>query len=451
LVGVKLKVGLGVNCYNLPPALLKKIKKDLTFDNPDYKSAMKQGRYIPASLTSHITLFEMEKNEAWVPRGYIYFLQRWLRENKYKVKVKDNTLRLKKLKLEFLGELRPYQITAVKDAASYPVSVIEASTGSGKTIIAIFLIVKRQQPTLIIVHSKELLYQWQDQILKFTGEQCGLIGNGKFKIKPITVGIINTVNKRVDDLINHFGHIIIDECHKIGSKTYTDTLQNFPAKHYLGLSATMYRRDGLGHTIFACIGPKKHTVDKKMLFKTGAVLIPDIYRIETNFNYMFTNDYSTMIKYLTQDHERNTLICNEIRANFKKYNAPILIVSDRKKHCETMQKMLLNTYNIKSTVLTGNVKNSERMKIIDEVKSGKCKVLFATISLIGEGFDAPDLTALFLTTPVKYSGRVLQACGRILRPKKNKVPRIYDFRDNNVNVLRYSGFGRDRLYKKEWG
>lgn len=447
--GVKLKVGLGVNCYNLPPALLKKIKKDLTFDNPEYKSAMKQGRYIPASLTSHITLFEMEKNEAWVPRGYIYFLQKWLRENKYEVKVKDNTLRLKKLKLEFLGELRPYQNEAVKDGASYPVSVIEAATGSGKTCMAIWLIVKRQQPTLIIVHSKELLYQWQDQLLKFTGEQCGLIGDGKFKIKPITVGIINTVNKRVDDLIDHFGHIIVDEVHKCASKTYMDTLQNFPARHYLGLSATTFRRDGLGHTIFACIGPKKHTVDKKMLYETGAVLVPEVRRIETAFSYMFTNDYSTMIRHLAEDHNRNSLICTTIHADFKKYNEPILIVSDRKKHCETIQKMLLNYYKIDAVVLTGTVKKTERQEIVQKLRKGELRIVIATVTLVSEGFDLPELNALFMMTPIKFAGKVIQLVGRIRRPSEHSQPRIYDFRDNYVNVLKYSGFARDRVYKAE--
>lgn len=60
------------------------------------------------------------------------------------------------------------------------------------------------------------------------------------------------------------------------------------------------------------------------------------------------------------------------------------------------------------------------------------------------------LTALFLTTPIKFAGRLVQVCGRVLRAKKGKTPRIYDFRDDNISVLQNSGWGRDRVYKKEW-
>lgn len=448
---VTLQIGRGVTCRNLPKKAQKKIEKDLCFNNPEYVTAMKQGRYIPADMTSHIHLFYSEQNTYWIPRGYVYYLYKYLKRNKYPTKIVDRTLLLKPLNLKFSGKLRKYQDKAKNDMVSYPIGVLEGGTGSGKTVVAIGIIVHRQQPTLIIVHSKELLYQWQVAIKKFTGEDCGLIGDSKFTIKPITIGIINTVQKKIPELKKHFGQIVCDECHRIAASTWTDTIQEFPAKHYLGLTATAYRRDGLGHAIFASLGPKKHKINKKMLFKTKAVLKPNVHRIESNFKYIFTNDYSTMISQLTKDNARNSLIINLIHADLKRYNENILIVSDRKQHCLTMQEMLLNRHKIKSLVLTGTVKKTEREETIKQVKSGKCKVLFATISLIGEGFDAPDLTVLFLTTPIKFEGRLIQACGRILRPKKGKVPRIYDIKDNNVKVLRYSGFNRDRIYRKEWG
>ena len=446
-----LKIGKGIRCTNLPKSAKLKIEKDLCFDNPEYLSAMKQGRFIPADMSSHIHLYYSENEEYWIPRGYIFYLRKHLRLNNHMVIIKDHTLLLKPLQLAFIGKLRPYQKKAKDDIMSYPVGVLEAATGSGKTVIAISVIVHRQQPTLIIVHSKELLYQWQEAIKKFTGEDCGLIGDGKFKIKPITIGIINTVKKNIPKLEKHFGHIICDECHRIAASTWAETIQDFPARHYLGLTATPFRRDGLGYAIFASLGPKRHKVNKEMLFKTKAVLKPDVYKIESNFRYAFANDYSTMISELTKDNARNYLIVSSIHADLKRFNENVLIVSDRKKHCLEMQRMLFDDFMIDSLVLTGSVNKKERERTIKQVKSGKCKVLFATITLIGEGFDAPDLTTLFLTTPVKFSGRLLQAAGRVLRPKKNKIPRIYDIRDNAIDILKYSGYNRDRIYKKEWG
>jgi superfamily II DNA or RNA helicase len=446
---VTLQIGLGVTAHNLPKEAIKKIQKNLTFENPEYNSAMKQGRYIPAGLSSHIELFQLEGSTAWFPRGYVYFLRNWLKENNYETQVDDRTLYLKPLELKFLGELRPYQTEAVRDMLTYPIGVLEAATGAGKTASAIYLIYKRKQPTLVIVHSKELLYQWKDQIKKFLGVECGLIGDGKFDIQPITVGIINTVNKRISELTNHFGHIIVDETHKCAAKTYMDILQEFPARYYLGLSATMYRRDGLGNTIFACIGPKKHKVNKEMLQDIGAILVPEIYRVPTDFTYFFQNDYSSMIKVLTHDHKRNMLICSKIQADFNKYKEPIIIVSDRKNHCEMIQKMLSNTYMIEAEMLTGSLNKKDRTEIVKRLRNGKCKIVIATTNLISEGFDLPELNALFITTPIKFGGKVTQLIGRIRRPSEHSNPRIYDFRDNNVNVLKYSGFARDRVYSTE--
>ncbi len=451
-----IKISRGVKCTGLPAPAIVKMQKDLTFNNPEYVSAMKRGSFIPADMPAKLVLYDEdeENNVCWIPRGYVFYLLKFLRSKNYPHKIQDHTLLLKPLNLSFLGKLKPYQQIAHEQMMKYPIGVLEASTGSGKTVMGLSLVVKRQQPTLIIVHGKELLYQWRDQIKAFTGEDCGLIGDSKFSIKPITVGIINSVSNKLSKITNLFGHIMVDEVHKCAARTWADVLQEFPAKYYTGLTATAYRNDGLGHAIFASIGPKIHQIDKKMLNKINAVLVPTIHRVQTSFRYLFADDYSTMIKELTNNEARNLLICSETARDFKVHKETILIVSDRKKHCEIMQKMLLKEHGLKGLVLVGGKGKKERETIVAKVKSGEYKILFSTISLIGEGFDLDKLSCLCLTTPIKFKGRLIQVIGRILRPNKNnkhKAPRVYDFRDNDVNILRNSGFNRDRLYKKEWG
>ncbi len=448
---VSITIGKGVYCKNLPKGALKKVKKNLTFKNPQYVSAIKRGAFIPADMPAELYLFDIEDSECWLPRGYIFYLLKFLKRKKHKYKIYDHTLLHKPLNLKFHGKLKPYQVKANKQMMKYPVGVLEGGTGSGKTVVGIHAITVRQQPTLIIVHSKELLYQWRDQIKVFLHYDCGLVGDQNFSIKPITVAIINSVNNHLDELTPHFGHIIIDECHRISAESWSGTLQAFAAKYYLGLTATAYRRDGLGHAIFASIGPKIHTIDKKMLYDTKAILRPDVYKIRSKFKYLFADDYSTMISKLTKDEARNRLICSVIARDLKRYKENIVVVSDRKHHCISMREMLLNEFGIQGEVLTGAKNKKARKELTAKIKAGKCKVVFATLSLIGEGFDAPNLAVLFLTTPVKFAGRLVQVCGRVLRFVKGKVPRIYDVRDDNVNVLRYSGYARDRVYKKEWG
>ena len=75
-------------------------------------------------------------------------------------------------------------------------------------------------------------------------------------------------------------------------------------------------------------------------------------------------------------------------------------------------------------------------------------MLVATGQLIGEGFDCKDLTELFLTTPIKFSGRVIQYLGRVLRPAPGKkTGRVYDYVDIHVDVLMSAAKSRQRVYQ----
>lgn len=444
-------IGKGIIVENVPKGigLIKKIQKDLTFKNPEYEQAMKYGKFISANMPAKLHMFEVDDtgNNVWFPRGYIHPFLYTLHKKKLPHIIEDETITFRELDLKFYGKLRPYQKESIPRLNSYPCGILEAETGSGKTVIANYMIALRKQPTLVIVHSKELLYQWRDEIKKFLHYDCGLVGDGNFDVRPITVAIINSVRNKLDKLKNRFGFILADECHR--SITWADVLVEFKAKYAMGMSATPYRADGLGDAIFAIIGPNRHKVDSKKLRKTGAVLVPTIYKLRSSFDYMFLNDYSTMISELTNDIKRNSMIVRAIRNDLKRYNENVLIISDRKKHLETMQEMLLKQYNIKSHVLTGSVKAKLRKQMVADMKSGACQVLLATGSLISEGWDAPNLAALFSGTPVKFSGKLIQGIGRILRPKKGKKPRLYDVRDDRIPVLQYSGIHRDRIYRKK--
>ena len=450
---ITIQIGKGVRYRNVPLEVREKIFDDLTMENPKYKEAMKHGRWIGPDTPSHLYFFAVssDKKIIWTPRGYLWYIKKWLNQEGYKIKIDDRTLRLPYLNIGFNGTLRDYQELAVNEMVTrYPQGILEAATGAGKTVMGCGIIARRKQPTLIIVHNKELLYQWQSSIKKFLNYDCGLIGDSKFDVKDISVGIINTVRNRTDQLVDKFGQIIIDEVHRCPSTTWTETLIQFPARFILGLSATPFRRDGLGKALNLYIGHKIHKVDKKVLHSTGAVLKPNICIVRTNFRYMYSDDYSKMISALCKDNERNELISRIVCKDFEQYKQNVLIVSDRVSHCREIANKLKNQ-GMDSRVLSGNVSSAKRIKIVEDVKAGRVNVLIATLSLVGEGFDAPNLCALFITTPVKFSGRLIQVVGRVLRPEKGKIPRVYDFRDDNVSILLNQGRSRSRIYTKEWG
>jgi superfamily II DNA or RNA helicase len=92
------------------------------------------------------------------------------------------------------------------------------------------------------------------------------------------------------------------------------------------------------------------------------------------------------------------------------------------------------------------VKADERARIVEDLNSRRAQVLVATAPLIGEGFDLKHLSSIFLATPVKFTGRVKQYIGRILRVSEGKDEAvIYDYLDVN-GMLKNSFASRMSAY-----
>ena len=106
---------------------------------------------------------------------------------------------------------------------------------------------------------------------------------------------------------------------------------------------------------------------------------------------------------------------------------------------------------IKSHLLTGDLPKTKREEVIKNLNNRGVKVLVATGQLIGEGFDCRELSTLFLVTPIKFSGRLLQYLGRVLRPAPGKDKAvIYDYLDP-VGVLKAAFRSRSRVYNTTGG
>jgi superfamily II DNA or RNA helicase len=151
-----------------------------------------------------------------------------------------------------------------------------------------------------------------------------------------------------------------------------------------------------------------------------------------------------MLSELAADPERNALIMADVLQEAG--SAACLVLSDRKSHCQALAAMLAER-GVAAAVLTGDLSARRRQEVVDAVQSGEVQVLLATGQLVGEGFDCPGLSALFLATPIRFSGRVVQYLGRVLRPAPGKDrARIYDYQDVHVGVLVNAARARARVF-----
>lgn len=439
---------------NVPPDLLAILTEKLEILNPKWIENERMGRWNRGTPQLLRFYDKVGRTGLWIPRGYMRQLILLCRKYDLKYEIDDQRRRFAPVDFSFKGNLRTFQQIAVDRMLAKDFGTLSSATGSGKTIMALYMIAQRRQPTLIIVHTKDLAAQWTLRIEKFLGipaQEVGIIGSGKMKMgEKTTIALVQSLYKCVEQAAGNVGFLVVDECHRCPSRTFTEAVTGFDSQYMLGLSATPWRRDKLSKLIFWHLGDVHHEVDKKLLIKTGDVLPAEVITRETAFkpHYDPVSEYSKMLSELTADTQRNVLIAADVAREAANNEGICLILSDRKAHCENLRALLKFRFKIDAEILTGDLNMDQRQQVIEGLNQKKVQVVIATGQLIGEGFDCQNLSTLFLATPIRFSGRVLQYLGRVLRPAPGKkTARVFDYVDIHVDTLTKAALARQRIYR----
>lgn len=437
----------------IPEPVEARIIADLTLENPKWLENLKMGR-TNYRVSRHLKFYSKRKNGGLiVPRGYGGQLARLCASLNEAVEYQDDRRLLPEVDFAFTATLRPYQENACQAMLRKRFGTLCAPTGAGKTVCGLSLIAARRQPALIIVHTRDLAMQWVERIEQFLNipaARIGMIGSGKSKIgDEVTVATVQSVYSRAKELSKRVGHLLVDECHRAPSRTFTAAVTAFDCAYSLGLSATPFRRDGLTQLIFWHLGELLAQIDGDALMDSGAIMRPEICIRPTQFysGRDASEEYGLIIADLVEDVARNELIVDEVAGEIRAGRGVSLVLSDRKGHCTALRDLLENRHGISGVVLTGDTPLPDRKDLVGQIQASRVQVVFATGQLIGEGFDASNLTSLFLATPVKFSGRLIQYLGRVLRPAPGKAqPKVYDFVDGLVPVLDSAAKARAQVY-----
>jgi superfamily II DNA or RNA helicase len=318
------------------------------------------------------------------------------------------------------------------------------------------MIAARAVPTLVLVHRRQLLDQWAAQLKEFLSlapGDIGFIGSGKRKPSGrVDIALIQSLCRKgvVDDIVQAYGHLVIDECHHIPAVSFEQIARRFGGRYVLGLSATVTRKDGHHPIIFMQCGPARFHVGAKQ----GAEAHPFNHKVvvrPTSFDLPRTAPEKLTIQdiydLLINDEARNDLIFEDVvQAIMNERRSPVLI-TERRDHLEMFaERFRPRVRNV--VVFKGGMRQKQREELrerLTTIGDDEDRLLIATGRYLGEGFDDARLDTLFLTLPISWKGTLAQYAGRLHRLHYNKREvRIYDYADLRVAML-------ERMFKRRLG
>lgn len=447
----------------LEPDLVSTLRSALTKQNPAYhqmKSMRDRKPYqmrftkLPAAT---ISSFEQDEETFYIPRGFkSELIEICLRFDK-RIKFIDETIKFPRddrITLKDTVKLTDYQSRSQGALIMKGSGILIAPCGGGKTVTGIAIICALKQPTLIVVHTHDLMQQWQRELAEKTllGPNVGQWGVGEKVRESVTVATIQTLIRmpqpELRALLDQFGCIVLDEAHHCPADTFMALINMSKSKFRFGLTATPKRKDGLGFLMFDTIGPIISEVTDADLQNAGRSQSCSVREIKTNFYTRFTADeWAKLLGELTQNKDRNNLILDEIQRTYLEGHF-CLVLSDRVGHCKLLCDVL-RSRGMNAHILVGEVQKGIRSTLIEHAKAGLIDVIVAT-KVADEGLDIPNLSCVHLVTPTANESKTQQRIGRIRRPVAGKDSLVVDYCDHRVPSCLRMFRERKALYKR-WG
>jgi superfamily II DNA or RNA helicase len=382
--------------------------------------------------------------------------------------------------IEFNGTLLDNQIEPVnmliKACKEKGGGILEAGTGTGKSVMALNILSKLKGKTLIVVNKIPLMNQWVSECKTFLSNAKVDIIQGQKKIADtescdIVIIMLQSMSRidYPDSLFKHINVVIFDEVHNTSSLMFSQIFFKLTSKYTIGLSATPKRADGCEYVFKWHIGDIVYKSDIKRKGKPPIIRSLKIntkeYKeisIVNNYTGLKQIQFTSMLTELIKMSKRNLLVV-ELLKNLTLENRKILVIGDRREHLETINNLLNNDNNITFTYGLFLGQKSKKDEKRNE-QSRNCTVILATSKAFGEGISERDLDTLILITPKKYvdeskeknkdakkdGGKLNQLVGRVFRKDHiERNPIIIDFFDN-FSVYKHQFTTRKVFYKQHF-
>ena len=340
-------------------------------------------------------------------------------------------------------KLRYYQedcINAILSMNYGERKIVEAPTGSGKTIMMSELCNTTDKRILIVVMSTELKEQTVEKLRMVCGKDVdigciqGLQDEVSNRIIVATrQSLTSSKSTRIERMLSYgeFEYILLDECH-VAVQQQKKIIDKVATKNTkcIGFSATPFNKDL--KKIYSDFIYKKDLfsmIKEEFLVPPRCFIVEsdtDISKVKTVGGEFVQKDLDSVVNNVG----RNDLIVNAYKEKCKDRKQTIVFATSIE-HSNDLADTFKNN-GIKAMSIDSTLDKNERENVFNKFKNGDINVI-TNVGICTTGLDIPSIDSLILARPTNSKSLFYQMVGRGLRlsPETNKKDcLILDIADN---------------------
>jgi superfamily II DNA or RNA helicase len=357
-----------------------------------------------------------------------------------------------------LPALRPEQDSALEAWRGTGRGVLVMPTGTGKTEVALTIMLGSAVSTLVVSPVRDLMYQWHRRIQQGLGYDAGIIGDNVFRVQPVSVTTYDSACIHMDRLGAQFGLIIFDECHHLPGQIRRDAARMAAAPWRLGLTATPERSDGRHVDLDQLIGPivyqlSTSAVRGRTLAEYEVVRIP-VY-LSQNEQARYDALSARVRRYVAERRRvRETFTWRDLIAETGKepaarqalnaYLAKKAIEDRAEEKLRVLEDIFRLHAGSPTLIFTGSnamardvsrrflipcllnhCGKNERLEVLEGLRDGIYPALVAN-QVLDEGVDVPEVKVAVVIGGTASTRQAKQRLGRILRRAGNARAILYE-------------------------
>lgn len=312
-------------------------------------------------------------------------------------------------------QLRDYQEDTIARcraafAAGHRRVVLQAGTGSGKTVMAAAIVASalaRGRRVLFTTHRREIHAQTVAKLRQFGLEPAELTAGRSVPDARLIAASQQTLARRT---IPQVDFVIIDEAHS-GIEQQKHLMQALPSAHFLLLTATPCRTDGnpLPADAIVC-GPSIADLQARQ-FLAGTRLYgvesPDLTSVPIRHGEFAPGEL--------QMAYRKTRLVGQVADNWHKLCAGrrTILFASGVEHSKDCRDALLRS-GVRAAHVDGGTPEAERAGVWQQLRRHELDVV-CNVGVAIEGLDVPEVSAVYLARATTSVAIYLQAIGRGMR------------------------------------